>query len=88
MKLTLVLLLVTLAFCCYSATAEACPVLRDVISKFLFASRDQYMEAIAPFVTSPTMENAGLELKGCALGISKDHSEALKELMRNILKEC
>ncbi|XP_019402770.1 PREDICTED: secretoglobin family 1D member 2-like [Crocodylus porosus] len=87
MKLTFVLL-VTLALCCYSATAETCPVLVDVISKFLFASRDQLLEAIAPFVTDPTMEKAGLELKECALAISKDHSDALKELMVNILKVC
>ncbi|XP_062974803.1 secretoglobin family 1D member 2-like [Elgaria multicarinata webbii] len=87
MKLTTVLLLVTLMLCCYSA-ADACPLLTEIYTKFLFATHDEYMNAIAPFATTPSMRRSASMMKQCAAGLSVEDRLANAELMRNIMTKC
>uniref|UniRef100_A0A674JGP5 Secretoglobin family 1A member 1 n=1 Tax=Terrapene triunguis TaxID=2587831 RepID=A0A674JGP5_9SAUR len=62
-------------------TADMCPVFINILNKYLFGSLPEYMESIAPFVTSDVMKTAAYELKGCVLKLSQEHSEAIGELM-------
>ncbi|XP_065446996.1 secretoglobin family 1D member 2 [Chrysemys picta bellii] len=88
MKLPVALLLISLTLCCYSVTADTCPVLINILNKYLFGSLPEYMESIAPFVTSDVMKTAAYEFKGCVLKFSREHTEAIGELMKNILEKC
>uniref|UniRef100_A0A8C3IF47 Secretoglobin family 1A member 1 n=1 Tax=Chrysemys picta bellii TaxID=8478 RepID=A0A8C3IF47_CHRPI len=62
MKLPVALLLISLTLC---FTADTCPVLINILNKYLFGSLPEYMESIAPFVTSDVMKTAAYEFKGC-----------------------
>ncbi|XP_053165886.1 secretoglobin family 1D member 2-like [Hemicordylus capensis] len=89
MKLTAVLLLVTLMTCCYSATAvETCPLLLDVLTKFLLASHEDYMEAIAPFAPTDEVKQAACDLKQCTLKVSRATAEANAQILQNVMEKC
>ncbi|XP_054828634.1 secretoglobin family 1D member 2-like isoform X2 [Eublepharis macularius] len=88
MKLMTVLLLVTLAMCCYSAGAEPCPILIDILTQFLFAPEQQYMETIAPFAPSREMKQAVSDLKQCALKLPIDVLLAKGRVLTNVLAKC
>ncbi|XP_067319325.1 uteroglobin-like [Anolis sagrei] len=89
MKLTVVFLLVTLMVCCYSATAEdVCLPLIDIITKWLFGSSDDYMKAIAPYLTTADMTEAASRLKQCALEATEQDLMEKDKLLKNILANC
>uniref|UniRef100_A0A8C8RYV3 Secretoglobin family 1A member 1 n=1 Tax=Pelusios castaneus TaxID=367368 RepID=A0A8C8RYV3_9SAUR len=75
------ILLNSVSCVCIPATADPCPSLSNVLNKYLFGSLPEYLQSIAPFVTRDVMNAAAYELKGCVLNLSKEHSEAIEELM-------
>uniref|UniRef100_A0A8C3XN37 Uncharacterized protein n=1 Tax=Chelydra serpentina TaxID=8475 RepID=A0A8C3XN37_CHESE len=77
-----IILLNSISCVCIPVTADTCPVLINILNKYFFGSRPEYMESIAPFATSDVMKTANYELKGCVLKLSQEYLE------KNILAKC
>ncbi|KAH1171328.1 hypothetical protein KIL84_006946 [Mauremys mutica] len=81
MKLPVALLLISLTLCCYSVTADTCSRIFNILNEEHLVSPKEYMESIAPFVTSDVMKTAAYEFKKYMLTIPQEHAEAMKKLM-------
>ncbi|XP_001506166.1 uteroglobin [Ornithorhynchus anatinus] len=92
MKLTVALALVTLALCCYSATASSgvCPVFLDIVNKLFTGTFREYLQSLQPYHPTEAMIEAVSELKGLVNLLSPEHKATVLQLMGNIVfsKEC
>ncbi|KAL4672168.1 hypothetical protein H8957_010016 [Semnopithecus entellus] len=70
MRLSVCLLLVTLALCCYQANAVVCPALFSEISGFLFINEPVFKLKLAKYDAPPEAVAAILEVKKCTDQIS------------------
>ncbi|EHH22791.1 Lipophilin-B, partial [Macaca mulatta] len=70
MRLSVCLLLVTLALCCYQANAVVCPALFSEISGFSFINEPVFKLKLAKYDAPPEAVAAILEVKKCTDQIS------------------
>ncbi|XP_009006565.2 secretoglobin family 1D member 2-like [Callithrix jacchus] len=90
MRLSVCLLLVMLALCCYRANAEICPALLSEISGFFFISEPVFKLKLAKYDAPPEAVAAILEMKKCPDQMALEKRLLLEEVQLKIVakKQC
>ncbi|XP_047630062.1 secretoglobin family 1D member 2-like [Phacochoerus africanus] len=89
MRLSLTVLLVTLALCCYEAHGIACPALVNELSGFLWKPDALYRPELELFGAPPEAVEAKMEVKQCANDMSlKTKTLLTKALVEILVKKC
>uniref|UniRef100_A0A2K6TBK6 Secretoglobin family 1D member 4 n=1 Tax=Saimiri boliviensis boliviensis TaxID=39432 RepID=A0A2K6TBK6_SAIBB len=78
MRLSVCLLLVTLALCCYQANAVICQDLDSLITNFLFSNEALIKSEVVKFGASPEAVAAKLTVKKCTDQIAIEKRLSLK----------
>ncbi|XP_012309722.2 secretoglobin family 1D member 2 [Aotus nancymaae] len=88
MRLSVCLLLVTLALCCYQANAVVCPALLSEMLGFLFIDEPVFKLQLAKFNASPEDVAAKLEVKKCTDQISLEKRGPVEVALLKIVEKC
>ncbi|KAF5926022.1 secretoglobin family 1D member-like [Diceros bicornis minor] len=88
MRLSLSVLLVTLALCCCEASEIVCPFLAIDMSSFLFTNDPLYKLQIAKYQAPPEAVEAKFEVKQCTDEISFENRVLIKKTLGKILLKC
>uniref|UniRef100_A0A2K5KFH4 Uteroglobin n=1 Tax=Colobus angolensis palliatus TaxID=336983 RepID=A0A2K5KFH4_COLAP len=85
-RLSVCLLLVSLALCCYQANALVCPALASEITGFFFLSDDLLKLQVAKFNPPPEALEAKLQVKHCTDKIPLEDILIEKALLKIVAK--
>ncbi|KYO41627.1 secretoglobin family 1C member 1 precursor isoform C [Alligator mississippiensis] len=89
MKLTAVVLLVTLAFCCFFGTVSAREILPGFLNTLLEGTLEQlYVGPISQYRIDDVTKAALAALKKCIESLSQEHTKALVKLLKMIRSEA
>ncbi|XP_030665998.1 secretoglobin family 1D member 2 [Nomascus leucogenys] len=88
MKLSVCLLLVTLALCCYQANAVVCPALVSELLDFFFISEPLFKLNLAKFDAPPEAVVAKLGVKRCTDQMSLQQRDLIAKVLVTIVKKC
>ncbi|XP_058383364.1 secretoglobin family 1D member-like isoform X2 [Diceros bicornis minor] len=88
MRLSLSVLLVSLALCCYEANAVVCPSLAIDLSGFLFTIDSVYKLQLQKYVAPQEVVEAKLQVKQCTNEISFGNRVLITETLGKILFKC
>ncbi|XP_063566872.1 secretoglobin family 1D member 4 [Gorilla gorilla gorilla] len=88
MRLSVCLLMVSLALCCYQAHALVCPAVASEITVFLFLSDAVVKLQVAKFNPPPEALAAKLEVKHCTNQISFKKRLLIEKVLVEIVKKC
>ncbi|KAL2805962.1 secretoglobin family 1D member 1 precursor [Daubentonia madagascariensis] len=88
MRLSVCLLLVTLALCCYEANAKVCPALASEITSFLFAGEAILKLQLDEFDPPEEAVAAKLEVKKCTDQMSLRNRIEVEKILGRIVLKC
>ncbi|XP_017359309.1 secretoglobin family 1D member 2-like [Cebus imitator] len=88
MRLSVCLLLVVLALCCYQANAMVCPALLSEILGFLFIDEPVFKLQLAKFNAPPEAVAAKLEVKKCIDQMSLKKRGPIEVALLKIVEKC
>nr|XP_028592436.1 uteroglobin-like isoform X2 [Podarcis muralis] len=88
MKPALVLLLITLAFCCSSASFYQCAVVQDIMSLMLHGSESDVKSALEKYSASKLAITAVTTLKQSVDKFSQEEKNGYKTLVEKVLEKC
>ncbi|XP_023374285.1 secretoglobin family 1D member 1 [Otolemur garnettii] len=88
MRLSVCLLLVTLALCCYEANAVVCPVIASEITGFLFAGEKVFRQQLSKFHAPQDAVQAKMKVKKCIDQISLPNRMMIEKILGKILLKC
>nr|XP_001152100.3 secretoglobin family 1D member 4 [Pan troglodytes] len=88
MRLSVCLLMVSLALCCYQAHALVCPAVASEITVFLFLSDAAINLQVAKLNPPPEALAAKLEVKHCTDQISFKKRLLIEKVLVEIVKKC
>ncbi|KAL4830112.1 hypothetical protein H8958_014952 [Nasalis larvatus] len=88
MRLSVCLLLVTLALCCHRANALACPALASEITGFFFLNDDLFKLQTAKFNPPPEALAAKLQVKHCTDQIPLSDRLLIEKALLKIVLKC
>ncbi|XP_055142900.1 secretoglobin family 1D member 4 [Symphalangus syndactylus] len=88
MRLSVCLLMVSLALCSYQANALVCPALASEITAFFFLSDNVVKLIVAKFNPPPEALAAKLEVKHCMDQIPLKKRILIERILLRIVKKC
>ncbi|XP_058518916.1 secretoglobin family 1D member 2-like [Ochotona princeps] len=88
MRLSLCLLMVILAICCYENDAAACPELTLASSNYLLIPEELFRLYLLKFGAPAEASEAMVEAKKCTDQISLKHRLLIKGVVAEIIKAC
>ncbi|XP_040837904.1 secretoglobin family 1D member 2-like [Ochotona curzoniae] len=88
MRLSLCLLMVILAICCYESDAAACPELTVASSNYLLTPEKPFRLYLSKFGAPAEATEAFVEAKKCTDQISLAHRLLIKGVVAEIIKAC
>ncbi|XP_069917738.1 secretoglobin family 1D member 2-like [Oryctolagus cuniculus] len=88
MRLSTILLLVTLALCCYEANSLVCPALAEEMSSYMILNEGKFLELISKFDASKRAVEAKLTVKRCTDQLSKETKDHIQKIMVKMLADC
>ncbi|XP_010981290.1 secretoglobin family 1D member 1-like [Camelus dromedarius] len=88
MRLSLTVLLVTLALCCYEASAIVCPHLASDNAGFLWEPDEAYRKQIEMYQAPAEAVEAKLQVKQCVNDFSKEKRLLLTKALTKVLVKC
>nr|XP_006214980.1 secretoglobin family 1D member-like [Vicugna pacos] len=88
MRLSLTVLLVTLALCCYEASAVVCPHLASDLAGFFWEPDEAYRKQIEMYEAPAEAVEAKLQVKQCVNGFSKEKRLLLTKALEKVLVKC
>nr|XP_053780707.1 secretoglobin family 1D member 2-like [Desmodus rotundus] len=88
MRLSLSVLLVTLALCCYEANAKVCPSLMSEIRSFFFEPKDLYILNLLRFFPPREAVEAKMKVKQCMDRIPKEDRERIYNVVKGVETLC
>ncbi|XP_019489798.1 PREDICTED: secretoglobin family 1D member 2-like [Hipposideros armiger] len=88
MRLAFPVLLVTLAFCCYEANAEACPSIVSELRSFLMGTVSEFKDILQSFNPPPEVVQAEVKVKQCIDGISLEDRLEIQNLLGEVVSTC
>ncbi|XP_023045238.1 secretoglobin family 1D member 4 [Piliocolobus tephrosceles] len=88
MRLSVCLLLVSLALCCYQANALVCPALASELTGFFFLSDDLLKLQVAKFNPPPEALEAKLQVKHCTDKIPLEDRILIEKALLKIVVKC
>ncbi|XP_053415751.1 secretoglobin family 1D member 1 [Nycticebus coucang] len=88
MRLSVCLLLVTLALCCYEANAVVCPAVASEITGFLFAGDKVFRQQLSKFHPPQEAVAAKLEVKKCTDQMPLFDRMRIEKILGKILVKC
>ncbi|XP_053519642.1 secretoglobin family 1D member 2-like [Artibeus jamaicensis] len=88
MRLSLCVLLVTLALCCYEANATVCPAYMSQVRSLLFDPAKLYDINLLKFLLPRESVDAKMGVKQCIDFMPKQDRENIFNVLKNIESEC
>ncbi|XP_003909755.1 secretoglobin family 1D member 2 [Papio anubis] len=88
MRLSVCLLLVSLALSCYQANAAVCPAVVSELFDFLFISERVFKLYLARYDAPPEFVAAKLRVKRCTDQTALQTRSLIAETLVKILKKC
>ncbi|XP_062053819.1 secretoglobin family 1D member 1-like [Lepus europaeus] len=88
MRLSVSLLLITLALCCYEANSSVCPALTTELTGFLLASDVLFELQIGKFNAPAEAVEAKMNVKKCISEISSGRILLIEAILGQILAKC
>uniref|UniRef100_A0A384DFK0 Uteroglobin n=2 Tax=Ursus TaxID=9639 RepID=A0A384DFK0_URSMA len=88
MRLSLSVLLVTLALCCYEANAVVCPDVITDLSQYLLLPEPIYKITLEKYDPPPELIQAKMTVKACSDQISFAHRWLIAKALEKILVKC
>ncbi|XP_040837905.1 secretoglobin family 1D member 2-like [Ochotona curzoniae] len=88
MRLSVSLLLITLALCCHEGNAVVCPAVLAEHTVFLLGTQTQFRLLLAKFNAPPEASEAMITVKKCTDNISYLKRVLVEEALGEILLQC
>ncbi|XP_004596959.2 secretoglobin family 1D member 2-like [Ochotona princeps] len=88
MRLSVSLLLVILALCCYEGDAAVCPALLAENIGYLYLSEDKFRVQLATFAPPEEAAEALITVKKCTDGMSTIERSRIAEALGEVVGEC
>ncbi|XP_040837906.1 secretoglobin family 1D member 2-like [Ochotona curzoniae] len=88
MRLSLCLLMVILAICCYESNAAVCPSVLRTSFKYLFAPKPILKLHLLKYGAPSEASDAMVEAKGCTDQMSFPDRIRIKKILLQIVKDC
>ncbi|XP_012309721.1 secretoglobin family 1D member 1 [Aotus nancymaae] len=88
MRLSVCLLLVTLALCCYRANAVVCQALGSEITGFLLAGKPVFKIQLAKFKAPLEAVTAKMEVKKCVDLMAYENRVLITKTLGKIAEKC
>ncbi|XP_069917752.1 secretoglobin family 1D member 2-like [Oryctolagus cuniculus] len=88
MRLSVSLLLITLALCCYEANSSVCPALTTEFTGFLLASDVLFRLQIEKFNAPAEAVEAKMNVKRCVNELSAGKLLLIEEILGQVLAKC
>ncbi|XP_062053219.1 secretoglobin family 1D member 2-like [Lepus europaeus] len=88
MRLSTILLLVTLAFCCCEAKSFVCPALAEEMSSYMTTPADDFLRLLSKFGASKEAVAAKLTVKRCTDQLSQETKDRIQNIMVKMLEDC
>ncbi|XP_053515040.1 secretoglobin family 1D member 2-like [Artibeus jamaicensis] len=88
MRLSLCVLLVTLALCCYEANAKVCPSFMSEFKSFLLDTEEIYNIHILKFTPPREAAEAAIKVKQCTDRLPIQDRKKVFSLVRQVKSKC
>ncbi|XP_032735796.1 secretoglobin family 1D member-like [Lontra canadensis] len=88
MRLSLSVLLVTLALYCYEANAMTCPALATDMTGFLLQNKIMYRKTLEKYNPPPEVIEAKMKVKACTDEMSLVSRMLIEKTLGEILMKC
>ncbi|XP_069917767.1 secretoglobin family 1D member 2-like [Oryctolagus cuniculus] len=88
MRLSVSLLLITLALCCYEANSSVCPAFTTELTGFLLASDVLFRLQIERFNAPAEAVEAKMNVKRCVNELSAGKLLLIEEILGRVLAKC
>ncbi|XP_045710707.1 secretoglobin family 1D member 2 [Phyllostomus hastatus] len=88
MRLSLCVLLVTLALCCYEANAEVCPAFLSEFKGFLLETENMYNIHLLMFAPPREAAEASLQVKQCVDRLPREGRQKIYNIVKKAASQC
>nr|XP_024429767.2 secretoglobin family 1D member 2 [Desmodus rotundus] len=88
MRLSLTVLLVTLALCCYEANATLCPAFRTELRSFFLDPEELYNLNLLRFFPPREASEAMIKVKQCVDRMPKQSRQKAHDVVEGIVSIC
>ncbi|XP_066216467.1 secretoglobin family 1D member 2-like [Saccopteryx leptura] len=88
MKLSLAVLLVSLAFGCSEALPQVCPALVADINKYILKSASNFHTSLQKYNAPPEAVFAAMQFKGCVDNLTLEGREKYQKFWSNVVAKC